>query len=79
VLSCMLQFFLGHKLGVRYGEPVAGTQGLGQKNTVLMIWMSLTYLDPLSSIAPVAYVVCHNVVNALQLHRHARKVFTPSV
>ncbi|MGE4586449.1 MAG: hypothetical protein AB7D05_03815, partial [Mangrovibacterium sp.] len=42
VLSCMLQFFLGHKLGVRYGEPVAGTQGLGQKNTVLMIWMSLT-------------------------------------
>ncbi len=78
-LACFTQFFVGHKLGVKYGEPVAGTQGMGQKNTVLMFWMAITYLDPITSIAPISYVICHNTANSLQLHWHARKTALQTV
>ena len=67
---CILQFTLGRYLGRKYGDTVAGGQSLGQKNTVLAIWMSQTYLDPLSSVAPAAYVVWQNIVNSWQLWRY---------
>ena len=41
---CVLQFAAGRRIGRRYGDAVSGAQGLGQKNTVLAIWMALTYL-----------------------------------
>jgi len=72
--ACATQFLIGHKLGVKYGEPVAGTQGMGQKNTVLIFWLAITYLDPITSIAPISYILCHNAANSLQLHWHARKL-----
>ncbi len=71
--ACAIQFVIGHKLGVKYGEPVAATQGMGQKNTVLIFWLAITYLDPVTSIAPISYILCHNAANSLQLYRHARK------
>ncbi|MDR0812139.1 MAG: transporter, partial [Paludibacter sp.] len=42
---CGIQFYFGRRIGRRYGDTVAGGQGLGQKNTVLAIWMSQTYLN----------------------------------
>lgn len=72
-VACATQFLVGHRLGAAYGEPVAGTQGMGQKNTVLIFWIAITYLDPITSIAPISYILCHNVANSLQLHWHAKK------
>ena len=72
--ACATQFLAGHKLGVKYGEPVAGTQGMGQKNTVLIFWLAITYLDPITSIAPISYILCHNAANSLQLHWYSRKM-----
>jgi len=40
---------------------------LGQKNTVLAIWMAVTYLNPLSSVGPGSYVVWQNIINSWQL------------
>ncbi len=54
---CVLQFAAGRRIGRRYGDAVSGAQGLGQKNTVLAIWMALTYLNPIASIGPAAYIV----------------------
>ena len=34
---------------------------LGQKNTVLAIWMAYTYLNPLSSVGPGSYVLWQNI------------------
>ena len=64
---CVLQFAIG-----RYGDRISGAQGLGQKNTVLAIWMSLTYLDPISSVGPAAYVAWQNIINSLQLYLRNR-------
>lgn len=65
---CVLQFAAGRRIGRRYGDAVSGAQGLGQKNTVLAIWMALTYLNPIASIGPAAYIVWQNSINSAQLY-----------
>ena len=49
-------------------------QSLGQKNTVLAVWMSQAFLDPISSIAPTAYIVWQNFVNSYQIYRRDKAV-----
>ena len=71
--ACVLQFAVGRIIGRHTGDAVAGTQALGQKNTVLAIWMALTYLNPISSIAPAAYVAWQNTINSAQLYIKAKK------
>ena len=73
---CGIQFIAGRKIGARFGDKIAGAQGLGQKNTVLAIWMALTYLNPISSVGPAAYVAWQNTVNTLQLYYHDKKTRT---
>ncbi len=78
-LLCLLQFYIGHRIGLRYGDAVAGTQGLGQKNTVLAVWMAVTYLNPICSIAPAAYILWQNTVNSLQLYFKSKRDATKIV
>ncbi|MDR0977264.1 MAG: bile acid:sodium symporter [Prevotellaceae bacterium] len=73
LLICAVQFFVGKRVGRRYGDLVSSGQALGQKNTILAIWMSYAYLHPLSSIAPSSYVLWQNIYNAWQLYRKERK------
>ena len=67
IFLCFLQFYVGHTVGKRYGDRIAGGQALGQKNTVLAIWMSQSYLNPLSCIVPTLYVVWQNLYNSYQM------------
>lgn len=73
LIVCLLQFKVGRTVGKIFGDKVSGGQGLGQKNTVLAIWMALTYMDPLASIAPASYVAWQNIINSWQLMRHKSK------
>lgn len=70
---CLMQFFIGRKIGARYGDKISAGQGLGQKNTVLGVWMAINYLDPLSSVGPAAYIAWQNTVNSLQLYFKMKK------
>lgn len=70
---CGGQFLIGRKVGRRYGDPISGAQGLGQKNTVLAIWLALTYLNPISSVGPAAYIVWQNTINSIQLYLKQKK------
>ena len=73
LVICVGQFLLGRRLGKRYGDPVSSGQGLGQKNTILAIWMAQVYLNPIASIAPAAYVLWQNSINSYQLWLKGRK------
>lgn len=73
LVVCVLQFVVGRRIGRRYGERISGAQGLGQKNTVLAIWMAQTYLVPVASVGPAAYVVWQNIINSWQLWRKRRE------
>lgn len=70
---CAAQFLIGRFIGRRYGDVVAGGQSLGQKNTILAIWMSQTYLNPISSLGPAAYILWQNLANSYQLWRYREK------
>ena len=72
LVICLVQFAVGRAIGRRFGDPPAGGQSLGQKNTVLAVWMAQSFLDPISSIAPTAYIVWQNFVNSYQLYRKDR-------
>lgn len=67
LLTCVIQFILGKKIGSIYSDRISAGQALGQKNTVLAIWMAYTYLNPLSSVAPGSYVLWQNIFNSWQL------------
>lgn len=67
LVICVFQFIIGRKIGRHYGDPVSGGQGLGQKNTILAIWMAQVYLSPLASIGPASYVLWQNMINSWQL------------
>ena len=83
IFLCFLQFFVGHRIGKRYGDYVAGGQSLGQKNTVLAIWMSQTFLLDLSCIVPTLYVLWQHLYNSFQMMQkerrdnHAKETQTP--
>lgn len=68
--ACLLQFVIGRRFGHRFGDPVSGGQSLMQKNTVLAVWLALTYMNPIASIAPAAYIAWQNIINSWQLMRH---------
>ena len=69
MVMCVSQFLSGRGIGKHYNDTVAGGQGLGQKNTILAIWMAQMYLNPIASIGPGAYVLWQNIVNSYQVWR----------
>ena len=71
---CITQFLVGRRLGTYYNDTIAGGQGLGQKYTILAIWMAQTYLNPISSLGPGTYVLWQNVVNSYQVWRNRKKL-----
>lgn len=74
LLICLLQFWFGRRIGSKFNRTVSGGQALGQKNTILAIWLTQTYLNPVASIGPGAYVIWQNLVNSYQLWRKQRIV-----
>lgn len=72
MMACALQFYLGKKIGEPHGDKIAAGQSLGQKNTVFIIWLGYTFLDPVTSLAGGLYSIWHNVYNSYQLYRQAK-------
>lgn len=63
------QFAIGRTLGKKYDEPLSAGQAAGQKNTIFAIWMSYTFLTPVTSLAGGFYSVWHNIYNSYQLYQ----------
>lgn len=74
---CVAQFIIGRRIGARCDDKVAGAQGLAQKNTVLAIWMAMSFMNPISAVAPAAYIAWQNTINAIQLYLFSKKSGSP--
>ena len=70
---CLVQFGTGRMIGSKFDRTIAGGQGLGQKNTILAIWLTQTYLNPVASLGPGLYVLWQNLVNSYQIWRKNKK------
>ncbi len=67
LLACIFQYWLGRRIGNLYGERITGGQAMGHKNTILAIWIAQSFLHPLASIAPVAYIIWQAAFNGYQV------------
>ena len=67
-------FFTGKAVGSKYNDTVTAGQALGQKNTIVGIWLATAVFNiPLAAVAPGAYVIWQNSFNAWQLWREGKK------
>ncbi len=73
-LTASTLYFIGQKTGAYFGgRRVDGRQALGQKNTVLAIWIALEFMNPIVALVPSFYVVWQNVLNSVELAIHRRE------
>lgn len=70
LVCCVGQFAIGRHVGKRHGAKITAGQSLGQKNTVLAIWMGYTFFSPITAVVGGFYSIWHNVINSYQLYRH---------
>lgn len=70
---CAVLYAVGKRVGRASGESITTGQSLGQKNTVLAIWIAMTYLNGVSSVGPAAYVIWQNGFNSWQLYRKMKR------
>lgn len=63
---CAAHFRIGRRLGAPGQELEAG-QSLGQKNTMLTLWLGISACGPVAALGPAFYVLWHNLWNAFQL------------
>ena len=71
--GCIVQFWMGRKIGLKYGEQVVGGQAMGQKNNVFIIWLGYTFLSPITALSGGFFAIWQNVVNAYLLYRQERE------
>jgi BASS family bile acid:Na+ symporter len=67
LVLCVVQFAVGRFIGHYFDHTQESGQALGQKNTAFAIWLSSTYLNPLSSVGPGCYILWQNVINSIEI------------
>ena len=74
MILAMTLYYIGQKSGAYLGgQRVSGRQALGQKNTVLAIWIAYSFMDPKVGLIPSFYVICQNILNSLELAIYSRE------
>ncbi len=69
---CFFFFFIGGIIGGSKFKEEA-KQSLGQKNNAFTIWISLTFMSPISSLGPIFYVLFQNLYISFELYMIKRK------
>jgi len=69
---CVGFFTLGWFIGGKEFAAEA-SQSLGQKNNAFTIWISLSFVGPLTVLGPVFYVLYQNIYISWELYRHSNK------
>jgi len=69
LICCVLQFYIGKRIGGHYGDRISAGQSLGQKNTVFIIWTAYTFMNPVTAVAGGFYSIWHNSINSYQLYK----------
>jgi len=65
---CVINFTLGAWIGGhRYRREAS--QALGQKNLSFVIWVALTFINPLVAMGPIFYIVYHHIYNSWSIYR----------
>ena len=69
---CVVNFAMGSLLGGEHFRQEA-SQSLGQKNNAFVIWVALTFINPLVAMGPTFYILYHNLYNSWQIYWFERR------
>jgi bile acid:Na+ symporter, BASS family len=72
LVLCILNFGLGALLGGRQSWQEA-SQSLGQKNLSFVIWIALTFINPLVAMGPTFYILYHHLYNSWSIYRFEKR------
>lgn len=72
LLICIVNFGVGALLGGRSHWQEA-SQALGQKNLSFVIWIALTFINPLVAMGPMFYIVYHHIYNSWSIYRFEKQ------
>jgi len=71
LIICIVNFGVGALLGGLNHRHEA-SQALGQKNLSFVIWIALTFINPLVALGPMFYIIYHHIVNSWLIYRFER-------
>jgi BASS family bile acid:Na+ symporter len=69
---CIVNFGVGALLGGRSHWQEA-SQALGQKNLSFVIWIALTFINPLVAMGPMFYIIYHHLYNSWSIYRFEKQ------
>ena len=72
LLICIANFGVGALLGGRNHWQEA-SQALGQKNLSFVIWIALTFINPLVAMGPMFYILYHHIYNSWLIYQFEKK------
>ena len=72
LVICIINFGLGALLGGREHWQES-SQSLGQKNLSFVIWVALTFINPLVAMGPMFYILYHHSYNSWLIYQFERK------
>ena len=72
LVICIVNFGVGALLGGRRKWQEA-SQSLGQKNLSFVIWIALTFINPLVAMGPTFYILYHHLYNSWSIYQFEKR------
>jgi len=72
LVICIINFGVGALLGGRTHWQEA-SQALGQKNLSFVIWIALTFINPLVAMGPTFYILYHHLYNSWSIYQFEKR------
>jgi BASS family bile acid:Na+ symporter len=72
LVICIVNFGVGALLGGR-GHWQEASQSLGQKNLSFVIWIALTFINPLVAMGPMFYILYHHLYNSWSIYQFEKQ------
>jgi BASS family bile acid:Na+ symporter len=72
LVICIINFGVGALLGGRRNWQEA-SQSLGQKNLSFVIWIALTFINPLVAMGPMFYILYHHLYNSWSIYQFEKQ------
>ena len=72
LVLCIVNFGVGALLGGQRNWQAA-SQSLGQKNLSFVIWIALTFINPLVAMGPTFYILYHHLYNSWSIYQFEKR------
>ena len=72
LVICIVNFGVGALLG-GHSHWQEASQSLGQKNLSFVIWIALTFINPLVAMGPVFYILYHHLYNSWSIYQFEKR------